>query len=333
MGRSSKRSSSGVRPGEHEGSVVLRFRRSERALHWALAVPFVVCLASAAVLVLAYNLAPTRSNRDVVSWIHRIGGVGLVVVPIFALARDRGDYRVHLANIRHAWGWTLADLKWLALAGMAAVNSKVSLPEQGKFNAGEKLNFMTVMTSYPLFILTGVMIWLPGGALLSWVVHVGLALVVAPLIGGHVYMAVINPGTRHGLPGMITGYVDRQWAKHHYQRWYRDEFGDEGAAAENARQAAPDADGPPLPARTRILCPSCGVHVVAPWEWLVRRVVETQALICSRCSAEIEEFSLITDSVALRSLLSHLEQAHVSDPLMGSSGAYTLVGHQPVSGD
>ena len=35
-------------------------------------------------------------------------------------------------------------------------------------------------------------------------------------------MAVINPATRKGLEGMITGFVDRQWAKHHYRRWYRE---------------------------------------------------------------------------------------------------------------
>ncbi len=37
-------------------------------------------------------------------------------------------------------------------------------------------------------------------------------------------MATINPDTRKGLPGMISGHVDRQWAKHHYTRWYRENF-------------------------------------------------------------------------------------------------------------
>lgn len=37
-------------------------------------------------------------------------------------------------------------------------------------------------------------------------------------------MATINPDTRVGLPGMTTGMVDRQWASHHYGRWYREHF-------------------------------------------------------------------------------------------------------------
>ncbi|MEN8264544.1 MAG: hypothetical protein ABFR82_13895 [Nitrospirota bacterium] len=34
--------------------------------------------------------------------------------------------------------------------------------------------------------------------------------------------ATINPDTRSGLPGMTSGYVDRDWTKHHYTRWYRE---------------------------------------------------------------------------------------------------------------
>ena len=212
--------------GGRRGSLVLRFQRSERWLHWALAVPYVVCLLSATVLIVFFNFSPERPHREVVSWVHRAGGLGLIVLPLLALVGTPREIGTHFRNVRQAWGWTLNDLKWLALLGVAAVNRRVRLPEQGKFNAGEKLNFMAVMTSYPLFIMTGILIWLPGVALLSWVVHVLLALAVAPLVVGHVYMAVVNPGTRAGLKGMVTGYVDREWAKEHYRQWYRDSFGD-----------------------------------------------------------------------------------------------------------
>jgi cytochrome b subunit of formate dehydrogenase len=39
------------------------------------------------------------------------------------------------------------------------------------------------------------------------------------LIGGHVFMAALNPGTRHAMRGMIFGDVDREWAEHHHPRW------------------------------------------------------------------------------------------------------------------
>ena len=206
---------------------VLRFRQSERWLHWGLAVPFLVCLGSAATLIAFYNFFPGRPHRDLVSWIHKAGGISLVVLPLLALARRPSEMRLHFHNIRQAWGWTLKDLKWLALLAAAAVSKRVRLPEQGKFNAGEKLNFMGIMTSYPLFIVTGALIWLTGANLLAWIAHVACALVVAPLVIGHVYMALINPGTRKGLSGMVTGYVDRDWAREHYREWYRDTYGDD----------------------------------------------------------------------------------------------------------
>jgi cytochrome b subunit of formate dehydrogenase len=45
---------------------------------------------------------------------------------------------------------------------------------------------------------------------------------------GHIYMAVVNPSTRVGLSGMFSGRVDREWAKHHYKRWYKENFEEDG---------------------------------------------------------------------------------------------------------
>ena len=108
---------------------------------------------------------------------------------------------------------------------LAGVSSKFKLPEQGKFNAAEKVNFMVLMGTYPLYIATGLLIWLTDCAFLAWLLHSFMAVIATPLILGHMYMAMINRGGRPGLQGMITGFVDRQWAKHHYAHWYREVHG------------------------------------------------------------------------------------------------------------
>ncbi len=201
--------------------VILRFHRSERHLHWAIAIPFMVCYVTAAILVVVYNQHPTFPYRAVVSWIHRISGGCLIVMPPIMVARHWRDFRLHLHNVRWAWGWTLADLKWLMLIGPASFSSRVVLPHQGKFNAGEKINFTVLMSTYPVYIVTGLMIALPGIAYTSWLVHVyTAALVATPLMLGHIFMALVNPDTRVGLSGMLTGFVDRHWAAHHYRLWY-----------------------------------------------------------------------------------------------------------------
>ncbi|MBI4714522.1 MAG: cytochrome b/b6 domain-containing protein, partial [Nitrospirae bacterium] len=202
---------------------VLRFRKSEWIVHWCIAIPFLVCWTTALVLVVVYNPDPDRPYRDVFSWIHRISAVCLMTLPPLAITLKR-DFKTHFYNIKQAWGWTLADIKWLSLMGLAAVSSRIHLPDQGKFNAAEKLNFMVVMTTYPLYILTGLMVWLTDVTFLAWLVHFLMSLIATPFLVGHIYMAAINPSSRAALSGMINGFVDRQWAKHHHRQWYRERY-------------------------------------------------------------------------------------------------------------
>lgn len=228
---------------------ILRFRNSERLMHWAIAIPFLVCYATAVIMVVVYNPDPQRPFRDVFSWTHRISAVCLVVFPLLAAIICRRDYRVYFNNIKQAWIWTIEDVKWLALMGLAAINSKIELPEQGKFNAAEKINFMVLVGTYPLYIATGAAIWLTDGAFAPWLIHFAMAVIATPLLAGHIFMATVNPDTKVGLSGMISGYVDRAWAKHHYGRWYRSNFSEPVAATPAASALEYDLDSGPLKAR------------------------------------------------------------------------------------
>lgn len=222
---------------------ILRFRESERVLHWSIAVPFMICFATGMILMFFYNLHSEGISRHVFAWTHRIAGGGMLFFPLLAAVLYRRDCRIHLHNIKHAWTWAISDLKWLALMIPAAVSRRIVLPEQGKFNAAEKINFLMVLCTYPLFIATGLLLWMPERVVLFWMVHVGMALVAAPLMLGHIYMALINPGTRAGLRGMISGYVDRNWARHHYGRWYRENFEERGRGTTGIKRTLP----PPHP--------------------------------------------------------------------------------------
>jgi formate dehydrogenase subunit gamma len=203
-------------------SKVLRFAKSERYLHWAIAGPFLLCTTTGMILVLFYNPDPTRHFRPFLAVLHRLSGAALITLPMLATYKGRGEVSIHLHNIRQAWVWAWDDFKWLALMGLAAISDKIQLPEQGKFNAAEKLNFMMLMTTYPLYVVTGLLMWFTHLAVLSWILHIMMAIFSAPLMIGHLYMALINSSTRPGLDGMISGHVDRHWAKHHYGRWYKE---------------------------------------------------------------------------------------------------------------
>ena len=236
-------------PSDPSSSKILRFRTSERLMHWALAIPFLVCFGSALVLLAYFNPDPTRPYRYVFAATHRISALALIVLPILAII-IKGDIRTHFNNISQAFFWTLHDIKWLLLLGLAAVNKKITLPEQGKFNAAEKINIMNLLFTYPLYIVTGFLIWKTDAAFVPWLIHCSIAAMALPLVFGHIYMATINAGSRVGLSGMFSGYVDRHWAKHQYPIWFREHFEDKNkvipiTAAERGRMKSHEKVTPP----------------------------------------------------------------------------------------
>ena len=269
---------------------ILRFRTSERELHWSIAVPFLVCLVTGIILKLFFNrLHPQVPVHTVLRWVHWTSGACLLLLPTLSALRHRKDLALYRYNITRAWSWSLDDLKWLALIGPASVTRRVKLPEQHKFNAGEKLNFMTLMLTYPLLVGTGLFMLTPGMHFVSWVAHVAVAILSAPLIFGHIYLAVVNPDTRVGLSGMFTGHVDRDWAKHHYAKWYREHFGEDEEPAPSGEEAVAEP-----PAHAMVRCLSCGAESpLTSWATVLESVSLLHPLQCPACG----ELSAVVSAV------------------------------------
>lgn len=53
--------------------------------------------------------------------------------------------------------------------------------------------------------------------------HKVATITLCVLVGGHLYMALVNRGTRPALRGMLTGKVDRDWAQAHHADWRTDD--------------------------------------------------------------------------------------------------------------
>lgn len=288
----------------HPGQIH-RFVAAERFLHWALAAPFVLLYLTAIGLAVFYGEPSPRVFRGAFALAHRAIGLALIVLPPLALLAGGKDWRAHLENMGEGWRWNRDDIRWLLLFPRNAVDPRVVLPEQGKFNAAEKLNFMMVSVTYPLYIVTGLLVWLPGVAFFPYLAHLCMAIVGSPLVLGHIFMAAINPETRVGLSGMFTGWVDREWAKHHYRRWYRARF--EGPEA----IAAPLAVTPEVLAQSaQLLCPAChATQEFATWERLIERAFHVEPLFCPDCSAEIGIVDAQGDPRVADAILKHLESS------------------------
>jgi formate dehydrogenase subunit gamma len=107
------------------------------------------------------------------------------------------------------------DFRWLA--------GKTPAP-QGRLNAGQKINAALTAAFTLLFLVSGLLLWF-GERDTSWrfastvVLHDGLMYVALALLLGHLYLAVINPSTRHALRGITTGSVSEEWAATHHPKW------------------------------------------------------------------------------------------------------------------
>jgi formate dehydrogenase subunit gamma len=125
-----------------------------------------------------------------------------------------GDRRRLLAAAREIDTFDDDDLSWLR--GRRA--------PQGRLNAGQKLNAIITAALALLFAITGFFLWYGErdhtfrlqNALL---VHDWLMSVSVFLLLGHLYLALVNPSTRHSLSGMTRGWVREDWALRHHPKW------------------------------------------------------------------------------------------------------------------
>jgi len=191
---------------------VRRFSRTERALHWANAVGFLVLLASGLVLYLP-SLSVAVGRRPLVKDVHFWSGIGWVT--ILCLIVLAGDRRGLLRTARELDRFDRDDAHWLAGRRPAP---------QGRFNAGQKLNAVLTAAFALLFFVSGMLLWLGerdtrfrfAGTV---VLHDGLMYASVVLLLGHLYLAVIHPATRHALRGITVGTVSEEWAARHHDKW------------------------------------------------------------------------------------------------------------------
>jgi len=215
---------------------VVRFGASERAFHWAFALPFLGLLFSG--LPLSFPVLRswiTGYSSQIGVRLHLVCGVAWLVGP--ALVLCFGNRRALASVASDLFIITRREASWLRqlprwLAGLAC-----EMRDVGRFNAGQKLNGMFVAMTSVLFAITGVILWIvwqsPGLGAMDWPVSKGIVawsrllhylltiLILAPLLG-HIALATVHPRTKESLRGMVFGAVDADWAREHHPAWFRE---------------------------------------------------------------------------------------------------------------
>ncbi|HIC89191.1 MAG TPA: formate dehydrogenase subunit gamma, partial [Anaerolineae bacterium] len=147
---------------------------------------------------------------------------------------------------------TASDKKWLRkLGGYLGTHEPVPA---GRFNAGQKVYFWTVVVGGITLLITGLILMfkesLPTDLVfLAVVIHDLAAFTSVAGVLSHVYLGTgANPGT---LEAIFTGRVTKLWARRHHPEWFEEITGEpayqELAAPgkdkpENSEQAAKDEE-------------------------------------------------------------------------------------------
>lgn len=189
-----------------------RFSRAERWTHRTLGILTGLLLVTAVLLYIP-ELSSIAGNRLLLRNIHVLSGFALpipLIVAVFFVA-----FRLDAGRLNR---FTRDDWTWLRSRDRRSGRIPV-----GKFNAGQKLNASFTLGSVILMFLTGVIMygwlgdtWRTGATF----VHDWLALIIAVMVGGHMWMAYSDPTAR---VGMRTGTVPTSWAKREHGQWADEE--------------------------------------------------------------------------------------------------------------
>jgi formate dehydrogenase subunit gamma len=198
----------------HTGRVpnrVKRFTMSERAIHWLTALAFFSLLLSGLVV-------GRRGTFHDVMYAWHLASAGVLVCGV-ALIVMAGDRRALGRTARELRSLHVEDREWLG-AIPARLLAGAPEPPAARFNAGQKVNFLLVGILLAVLYASGIDTILAGTHHnLIFGGHKLVTIALCVLVAGHLYMALVNRATRHALRGMLTGEVDREWARKHYPRW------------------------------------------------------------------------------------------------------------------
>ena len=200
---------------------IQRYTAKERSNHWVVAIAFVLAgLSGLALFHPAFFFLTNLFGGG--PWTRILHPFIGAVVFLFFMAMAARFWRFH-----HI---TSADRQWMGRINDVVRNRDQNLPEQGKYNAGQKYLFWTMVICIPVLLVSGIVIWQPWFAPYFPIVLLRIAVVVHALaawimilgIVVHVYAAIWVKGS---VRAMTRGTVSAAWAKQHHRAWYRDVTG------------------------------------------------------------------------------------------------------------
>jgi formate dehydrogenase subunit gamma len=193
-----------------------RYTQAERLTHWAVALSYTALFLSGLALFHPYFywLAGLFGGGALLRVLHPYLGATFAILFAF--------YSVPLLKENRLLP---SDRAWLKGMFRYMERRGEDVRVEGKYNAGQKVMFWSMVAVIPLLLLTGILMWRPwfaphvqvGLKRFASLVHATMAFVMFVGIGIHVYAAL---WTRGSLRAMTRGNVTGAWARFHHPGWY-----------------------------------------------------------------------------------------------------------------
>ncbi|MYZ50372.1 formate dehydrogenase subunit gamma [Propylenella binzhouense] len=200
----------------YAGVKILRFNVFERFNHWMTATAFIVLAITGLNYVFGKRLlmplmspeafatwsAWAKLAHNFVSWVFILGLLFMLVVWIKDNIPDRYDWR------------------WLREGGGFLRGTH---PPAGRFNAGQKLIYWSVILGGIAMSASGVLMLFPfsftdiNGMQWAQYVHATIGMVLIAVIIAHIYIGTL--GMEGAYDAMGRGEVDLNWARAHHSAW------------------------------------------------------------------------------------------------------------------
>jgi formate dehydrogenase subunit gamma len=202
------------------GRQIERFSSVERVAHWTMAISFVVLgLTGIVILFGKYIILPIVGHAAFASLTVLSKNLHNFVGPLFIFALVIFITLFVRENIPKSY-----DSAWLGKFG--GMFSGEHVPS-GKFNAGEKVLFWTLVVGLcTVLSVTGLILNFPNwnqgreAMQLANLIHGICAILGMAMACFHIYLGTV--GMEGALQAMKTGYVDETWAREHHEYWYNE---------------------------------------------------------------------------------------------------------------
>ena len=197
---------------------IIRYAPGTRIAHWILVICFMLLALSGLAMFYPplFWLSNLFGGGDIMRAVHP--WIGLVMIVAFLLVARRVYRHMRMEG---------RDRQWLRQAGDVVANREEKLPEVGRYNAGQKLVFISTVTCVTVLLLTGLEIWRAYFTAyfpveltrLASLLHAFFAFVLILTIIVHIYAAIWVKGS---VRAMTRGTVSYGWAWKHHRAWFRD---------------------------------------------------------------------------------------------------------------